>query len=481
MAGIRISGNTSGNVAEVNSNNELKVNTPLVAATGGYQALTMVSDPGLVTGDRYVIDPECSTDYKQRVALDTFLLNEFFPGTVLNSNMWASVTTTMTITVAAGFATLNAGLSTAAAAVARLQSYRGVPVYGAVKTYFETTVQFAQPPLANNICEWGLAFSATTVAPTDGAMFRMNGLGEFRCVVINNSVELQSPSLDWRALVGVDVTNNFIIAMGTSGVHFWINDQLVAVIELGASGSNTVSSCNLPAHFRTYNSGITAAAQVMKIANVNITFADNNYTKPFPMQMAGSGAVCYQTQTGAAAHGQTAVWTNGANPAAAAPTATTAALGSGLGGIFIANINGLAVTTDFIIQSYQVPLGTAILPGKCLYITGFKLSSVNTVAANGAGLTTWAMALAYGHTNVSLATAEGAAAKAPRRIAMGVQSLGNAAPIGTMCSPDLAHTFVTPICVQPGEFIQTILRFVVNTSVATQALNFYVTFEGYFE
>jgi len=262
---------------------------------------------------------------------------------------------------------------------------------------------------------------------------------------------------------------------------FWINDVLVHVSELGVAGSNKISSCNLPANFRNYNAGVTASAQVMKIANVNITFADNNYTKAFPHQMSGSGASSYQTQTGAAAHGQTCVWTNGANPAAAAPTATTAALGSGLGGIFIANINGLAVTTDFIIQSYQVPLGTALIPGKSLYITGIKVSGVNTVAANGAGLTTWAMALAYGHTNVSLATAEGVISKAPRRIPLGVQSLGNAAPIGTVVAPDLLYSFVTPVCVQPGEFVQTILRFIINTSVATQAINFYVTFEGYFE
>lgn len=481
MSGFRIEGSVTGNLAEVTNANEIKVITPLTSAGSGYASMTSVSDAGGVTGNRYTIDPECSSDYKQRVALDTFLMNEFFPGTVLNSNIWTSVLTTMTTTVANGFVTLNAGLSTAGSAVARLQSYRCFPVYGAVKTYFETTMQFAQLPVANNVCEWGLGFSATTVAPTDGAFFRLNQLGEFRCVVVNNSVELQSDTLDFSMLVSNNVTTNFIIALGTSAVHFWINDVLVHVGALGTGGSNTVSSCNLPINFRNYNFGVTASAQVMKVANVNITFADNNYTKGFPHQMSGSGASSYQTQTGAATHGQTSVWANGANPVAAAPTATTAALGSGLGGIFIANINALAVTTDFIIQSYQVPLGTAVIPGKSLYITGVKVSGVNTVAANGAALTTWAMALAYGHNAVSLATTETVTSKTPRRIPLGVQSLGNAAPIGSVVAPDLLYSFVTPVCVQPGEFVQTILRFIVNTSVATQAINFYITFEGYFE
>lgn len=481
MSGIRIQGSVSGNIAEVNSANELKVNSPMDSEVAGYAAMTAISDPGNITGVRYNIDPECSTDYKQRVGLDTFVFNEFFPGTVLNSNIWTSVLTTMTTTVATGFANLNAGLSTASGAVARLSSYRGFPVYGAVKTYFETTMQFSQPPVTNNVSEWGLALATGVAAPTDGAIFRFNAAGEFRCVVINNSVELQSSTLDFNTLVGVNTTTNFIVSLGTSTVHFWINDNLVATIALPTAGSNTVSSCNLPIMVRTYNTNVTGAAQVVKCGNTNVTYGDNNYTKPFPHQMAGSGASATQTQTGAATHGQTSVWTNGANPTPAVPTATTAALGSGLGGIYIANITGLAATTDFIVQSFQVPVGTAVIPGKSLYITGVRVSSANTVAANGAGLTTWALALAYGHTAVSLATAEGVASKSPRRIPIGVQSLGNAAAIGQPASPDISYSLTTPIVVQPGEFIQTIMRFIVNTSVATQAINFYITFEGYFE
>ena len=84
MSGFRIEGSLTGNVAEVNSDNEIKVVTPATSNKSGYVSMTSVSDPGAVTGNRYTIDPECSSDYKQRVALDTFLMNEFFPGPVLN-------------------------------------------------------------------------------------------------------------------------------------------------------------------------------------------------------------------------------------------------------------------------------------------------------------------------------------------------------------------------------------------------------------
>lgn len=481
MSGLRISGDTSGNVAEVSVNKDLKVVTPMINTQAGYTVQTTSSDEGTVTGIRYNINPESSTDYKQRVGLDTFVFNEFFPGTVLNSNIWTAPVTTMTATVAAGFINLNAAASVASGGVARLSSYRNFPVFGAVKTYFESTLQFSRAPVTNNISEWGLAFATGVAAPTDGAIFRFNATGEFRCVVINNGVEIQSNSLDFNSLIGNNTTANFIISMGTAGVHFWINDILVAVILLTVGGGNTISSCNLPIMYRTYNTAVTASAQSIKIGNVNITFGDNNYTKPYPHQVAGAGYHSSLTQTGAAVIGQTAVWANGANPTAAVPTATTAALGAGLGGIFIANINGLAVTTDFIVQSYQVPVGTAVIPGKSLYVTGIRVSAVNGVVANGAGPTTWALALAYGHTAVSLATAEAAGTKAPRRIPLGVQSLINAAAVGQPASPDIAYSLSTPIVVQPGEFIQTIMRFIANNSAATEAVNFYITFEGYFE
>lgn len=481
MSGFRIQGDSSNNVAEVNSDKELNVSLSKDHTKAGFSALTSAVDEGSVTGYEFRIDPEASTDYKLRIGLDTFVFNDFFPGTVLNTNIWTNPATTMTTTLLKGFANLNAAASVASAAVAILQSIRTFQIYGAVKTYFESSIQFTSLPVTGNVCEWGLLLAATTAAPTDGCFFRINQFGEFRAVLNCNGVERQSDVISFSELASNNKTNNFIICIGTNTVQFWINDILVANFEQSIDGPNSISSCSLPALFRNYNSAAVSTAQIMKVCNVNITYGDNNYSKPYQHQLAGSGYHCSLTQSGSAKHGQTTVWANSANPTAATPTNTTAALGSGLGGIFIANINGLAAGTDFIISSYQVPVATAVIPGKTLYLTGVRVSAVNTGAANGLGATTYALALAYGHTSVSLATAEAATTKAPRRIPIGVQSLDAAAIIGAVAKNDITYDFNTPIVVQQSEFVQVIMRLVANNSAASQALNFYISFNGYFE
>ena len=60
-------------------------------------------------------------------------------------------------------------------------------------------------------------------------------------------------------------------------------------------------------------------------------------------------------------------YTNNTNATAAVPTNTTAALGTGLGGEFW-ETDTLAVNTDGIIQSFQVPAGTVNTQGKRLVI-----------------------------------------------------------------------------------------------------------------
>ena len=176
--------------------------------------------------------------------------------------------------------------------------------------------------------------------------------------------------------------------------------------------------------------------------------------------------------------GSTALYTNNlASGAGVAMTNTTAALGVGLGGQFSA-LPTLAVGTDGIVCSYQVPVGSSLIPAKTLYITRLTINSaVTTVLAGGAVL--YAYSLAYGHTNVSLATTESATAKAPRRLPVGFQNFPANSAVGTLANIiDLDLT--SPIVVQPGEFIQLVAK---NLGVVTTTgvITFIVSFGGYWE
>ena len=44
---------------------------------------------------------------------------------------------------------------------------------------------------------------------------------------------------------------------------------------------------------------------------------------------------------------------------------------------------------------------------------------------------------------------------------------------------DLYMSFDSPICVQPGEFIASVAKFIVGTATASQVIWCHVTFVGY--
>ena len=107
-------------------------------------------------------------------------------------------------------------------------------------------------------------------------------------------------------------------------------------------------------------------------------------------------------------------YTNSTNPTAAVPsnTALTCQLTkwsrwSGMGNIYIRSCSKYRWYSD---DGYQVPAGTVNVPGKRLKITGVKMTSFVQTAMTGGPLVN-TFALAFGHTAVSLATAEAAATK----------------------------------------------------------------------
>ena len=156
------------------------------------------------------------------------------------------------------------------------------------------------------------------------------------------------------------------------------------------------------------------------------------------------------------------VYTNSTNPTAAVPanTALTANLPNGLGGQAWETVT-TALNTDVILMSYQVPVGSVSTQGKRLKIRGIKLSGfIQTAIVGGPWINTYA--LAFGHTAVSLATAEAANTKKPRIILLPEleQAVTAAQAVSTIVSQPFggAAYFEEPIYVNPGEFVQLIMK-----------------------
>jgi hypothetical protein len=479
MSVIIKSGNST-NLANVDSDGALRVSVGLTSSeASGFVTIAAESDPGEVTGFRTLRELETTDDYRLRVGNDQTFFNEYFPGTTLNGAIWNTSVSTMTITQASNFVNLNAALSNASGAFAILRTWRHMPAFMSFPVYCEIDLQLSIDPQNNNTIEWGFGLVATTAAPTDGAFFRLTS-NTFRCVISAAGQESQSDDL-YSFFPTYGTTNDYLIVLSEKQVEFWINDVLVSVLSRLATAGATTASMNLPVFIRNQNTGVTTSPQVVRVAYVSVSQGDMNTTKPWSHVMAGAGGMAYQLQTGAASFGSTALLTNNlAAGAGAAMTNTTAALGSGLGGQF-ATQPTLTAGTDGIVSSFQVPAGTAAVPGKSLYITGVKIHGAVTTILTG-GPVLYAYTLAFGHTAVSLATSEvNTTAKAPRRIALGFETFAATAAVGTMGSQGGCYmAFNSPILVQPGEFVAVTAKN-LGTVTSGGVITFLVSIDGYFE
>jgi len=463
MAGIRIEGNTSGNVAEVNSSNEIKVAlaTGSVPANVGAIRVFSENDPGSVTGDVYLKSPETSSDFRLRVGLDNLLFGDTFNATAQNTGTWKYLFTTMTATMSGGSVLFNANSTGTTTTGCMLQSWQHFPMFGASGLYWEATGQITAAPQANqNYCA-GFGFGATATAePSDGIYFRLNAGGLYGVVKFNGS---ETVAQLLTASIPANTNAKYVIAVNQREVEFWVDDVLMADVETPNAQAQMNLCGALPIFFLFYNSGTVSGAPQMqvKVGTVNVSLQDLDCTRQFSHQMAGMG-LAYQGMNGGTM-GSLANYANSANPTAAVPTNTTAALGTGLGGQFW-HTNTLAVTpVDGIVCSYQNPVGAVNQTARQMVISKVRIdTAVQTTLANAGGAV-YVWGLAWGHTAVSLATAESASfanntAKAPRRIPLGVQGAIGALAQGSVLQTidvDLDHC---PIVVNPGEFVAVVVK-----------------------
>lgn len=480
-------GGTSNNKAEVSVNNALRVtgelNTVATDGAGNPQVKaygppnTFEADAGTVVGTVLQRQGDISANYRQRVGVDTVMFCDQFVGTAINTALWNQASGTFTIAQTGGWCVLNASALASAGASAKINSYRGFPIYGAYPLQLEIEALSTSFTTQNVTQELGFGLATGTTAPTDGAFFRWDATGVMRCVINFNGAEATSPAITGAGVPSANTRHHFIIVVGNDAVEFWIDQILVYLMPIPAGQAMPVSLSTPPVLARIYNSATAPAAAVqMKIGQVTVSCGDMNTSKTWSHVMAGTGGHLTQGQTGQVM-GSTGQFANSANPAAAVPTNTTAALGSGLGGLF-QETDTLAVTTDGIIMSFQVPPLAPNSAAKTLYIARITVNSVVAAALTGGGYgAVWSVA--YGHTNVSLAAAEGAGSKAPRRMSLGVQAVAAAAALGAVL-PGFDINFDTPIVVQPGEFVQLVKR-KVGTAPTAGAILHVISIGGYWE
>lgn len=477
MAGAKIAlSSTTGELRD-DGNNNARVNLPLTKAQAGFAALLAQVDDGSVTGAVATRPPIVTMDNRLRVGVDSLIFSDSFTAAAINTAIWQTVVNTGTITFTAGYVNINGGASVAINANERLISQPFFPMLGEGSTMMQMIAQFTAVPQTNCDVIWGFVIPSTgaSTAHADGVYFQLNSAAELRCVVNYNGTLTQSAALNFSSLIGTATERDFTIIVGQDLAEFFINGVRVAAIARPAGQASMTISSSLPVAAKIYNIAALSTAQVMKIGFVAVGLLDIAAGLPFDHGKVLSGGSAYQGQNGMTM-GSTANYANSANPTAAVPTNTTAALGTGLGGQFW-ETDTLAVTTDGILCSFQVPVGSATVPGKTLMVTAVNIYSYIQTALTGGGYNEQ-LTLAFGHTAVSLATADSATAKAPRRVPLGARTVASGATALTQLAT-ITKQFKTPIAVFQGEFIAVVKK-KVGTAPSAGTVAHVIDIEGYY-
>lgn len=465
---IKLVGDTSGNVAEVDSVKNLLVTTPQsVNSTNS----TKVGYTFIAAGPQNKALSTFGPLGRLATGVQTLELFDPIDGAAVNSSIWnqpAPTTFSVVQSATTGFMVLNATALTTANAQCQINSIKRIQL---INTFVPTArILFKTPnvPQANATIELGFGTATGTAAPTDGAFFRWNSAGEFRCVTVFNSVEQQSAVLTNPAVNIVHAAH--IVFRGTK-VEFWLNDVLTTEVSNAGGNPNPTSSSRIPLYARVYN-GPTApvTAPELHLAAVSLWRNDLNTNKLWPTQMHSIGRASYQSSVTPFA--QTANHANSTSPTSAT-LSNTAAGYTTLGGRFqFAAPAGAA--TDFALFGFQVPADFQFV------VTDIRIDCVNTGAAVATTATVLIWGLGINSSAVSLATLDAATTTAPRRIPLGVQSFLAGAAIGAavetlqISSPCLA-------VVDGGRFFHIILQVPVGTATVSQVILGNVYINGYFE
>ena len=479
----------TGTQADVDANNNLHVVLPKTATAAGVALMWTENDPGTATGTPNVNSPITTEDDRMLVGIDTAFFDYHFNALAQDTGVWSCTFTTMTITQAGGFALFNSNSTATTTTGCALRTWRTFSLFGAAALRAVFSGQVTAAPLANQVVELGLFTPNTTSAPSDGVYFRISSAGIFG-ILNYNGTETSTAAFNTTGAFGwstIPASTNqvFAVNIGEFGAEFWMNGVLMATLPLPAADSQGFLTSSLPLAMQQRNGGTVSGSPQLqfKIGACHVTMREIANNMPLPHAQAAMGQMGYQGLSGGTM-GSSANYTNSEAAGAGAAMTNTTALVTGLGGQAAIQPT-LAAGTDGIAVSWQNPVATVNQTPRTFVCTGVRVhGAVTTVLAGGPVL--YAYSVAFGHTAVSLATAESASfanatAKAPRRVPIGYETFAATAAAGTVGSPggiDMDFS-EAPIIVNPGEFLALVAKN-QGTVTTSGVITLLVTFRGYF-
>ena len=493
----KIANSSQPGEVKVTTEGQLTVTTERDAATNptnvGAVKIFTENDNGAHTGEMYLKAPETSSDHRLRVGLDNVAFEDSFNATTQNTNLWYYKFTTMTA-AQPGAGSVNFGTvqGTAGTHGAMMRTYQYLPLTATAPYAIEFTLgQFTSTLTTNEIFRCGLGLPVSEIAPPlDGVQVQVTSAG-LEGIIAYNGTEYSTGIMADLSHLSLNNVDKLVLVICEREIEYWLDDELLAEQEIPAANGLPFLGASAPIFMMKYCTGVVSNTNTMRVFRVSALITDINQNKPWNDTlgvMSRSGYVGQNGHTMGSTAGNFGATAAIVATQAGSNTAPNAAM-AGLGGLFqmTAQASAAGASGDMVAQYYQNPASTINITGRNLVIKGVTISTINYGAVIATTPTTLVWGLAYGHTAVSLATAETASfatitTHAPRRIALRMQYAPLGAVIGQKYDDDIVQRFDNcPIVVRPGEFIATTVRFLVGTATASQTIVYTINYDCYFE
>lgn len=496
MGGIRVQGNTTGNIAEVDSNNQLKIAANTDPLKAGAARLFVENDPGVVTASANCVSPRASIARRLAVGADALLDSEVFAYTSQNTAKHLYTASSMTMDLNGGRLRTNAAGTVAINTSTRMRTWQHFPIVGHdTPIVVAFSVSFSAAMTTNTTIDVGLFRDGGSgpFAPTDGVYVRASSAG-IELILNYNGVETSS-----GALVGLtDSSTPFVFVASTvydcqivlteRYCEFWVNGILLKRMAVTTAQGQPCQSTTLPFAWR-HSIGGTAAGAVLQMLfwDYDVLLMDMGHTKPWAHQMSLMGNST-QIQQGAAGGGQLTTYGQSAAPATSTLTNNTAPATNTLGGLYLLPVAITAAESDYPLFAWLNPTGSSVIPSKNFVCTGIRVGeAVVTIAALTGGPVQLWWALGWGSTASSLATTESstfasATTKIARKEPLGCQSFAATAANGTIQPGFQVDFSAAPKVIYPGQYLHVILRVTgTDLTAGTAQIRGSVLPIGYFE
>lgn len=502
MAGLRLEGDLSGNVAEVDANKNLLVNLPSDPLDAGYAQIAFNRGGGAPS--RFL---RITNEGEARIAHTTRLFDCDFNGAAagaLANNQFNLNATTMTAVLNGGFLRFNNGASAAINVGAAITSWRVFVLRDMMSLKLSGIIRHNNGAVANKRAEFGFGYydvAANQAAEVNEfAGFRWTDTGALLGVLAYSTggtpTEVTTP-INGGVPFSDNVSRAYEVVLDEGGVSFWVDGVFAASLAMQPDAAGAFKSATYPVMFRLANlASAPALAPVFDLGSCAVSSIGPSGDEDRNVLQSAMGRHALRAQAGvqAASGNNNSVPNSGTAPGALVPTNAVSGL-VGLGGYGKATLTGIvaALHTELIMNSFQNPVVPeavgANINARPLVITDIMISPLIVSAALTGGGFTAEWFVAFGGTALSLATADangGAAVgtKGYTKMPLPIfDTLAAAAALGTIATRTGEQGLIplsTPIVLAPGEFICVGIRTLfVAAAVTAGAADYGIGYNGY--